>query len=209
MENNKALTEVAKGTPEYRLTMCRKLCERQDLLFNPASIQRTFEKVQTMDRCIELTTSGDLPVLLQMAHQEGNGEKVVALVKLNIIALDAYLHLNNRLTEQEVDTLSDNIVHLYGGALSFADLNIVLTNARRGVYGKFYERLSASDIMAWFDEYFNARLNECAARTRLEHESLPERHKAKNVSKKDAEYAIYKSKYYAEKAQESAADGAE
>lgn len=162
-----------------------------------------------MDRCIELTKSGDLPTLLQMAHQEGNGEKIVALVKLNIIALDAYLHLNNRLTEQEVDTLSADIVQLYGGALSFADLNIVLTNARHGVYGKFYERLSASDIMSWFDEYFNARLNECATRTRLEHDSRETRYKAKNVSKKDAEYAIYKSKYNAERAQKSAPDGAE
>ena len=205
---NKALTEVAKGTPEYRLTTCRKLCAKQDLLFNPATIQRTFSQVQTMDRCIELTKSGDLPTLLQMAHQEGNGEKSVALVKLNIIALDAYLHLNNRLTEQEVDTLSADIVQLYGGALSFADLNIVMTNARRGVYGKFYERLSAVDIMSWFDEYFNARLNECATRTRYEHESRPARHKAKEVSKEDAAYAIYKSQYNAERAQNPAPDGA-
>ena len=208
MENNKALTEVAKGTPEYRLTTCRKLCAKQESLFNPASIQRTFENVQTMDKCIELTKSGDLPTLLQMSHQEGNGEKIVALVKLNIIALDAYLHLNNRLTEQEIDTLSADIVQLYGGALSFADLNIVLTNARRGVYGKFYERLSAVDIMSWFDDYFNARLNECATRTRYEQESRPTRHKAQDVSKEDAAFAIYKSQYNAERAQKSAPDGA-
>lgn len=207
----KALTEVAKGTPEYRLTTCRKLCERQDLLFNPASIQRTFSQVQTMDRCIELTKNGDIPTLLQMAHQEGNSEKIVALVKLNIIALDAYLHLNNRLTEQEVDALSADIVQLYGGALSFADLNIVMTNARRGVYGKFYERLSAVDIMSWFDDYFNKRLAECESRTLNERERSPMRYKPKGITQSELAVQIgdyLRTQGKANGAQNSAPDGA-
>ena len=181
------------------------------MLFNPASIQQTFSQVQTMDRCIELTKSGDIPTLLQMAHQEGNREKIIALVKLNIIALDAYLHLNNRLTEQEIDTLSADIVQLYGGALSFADLNIVLTNARRGVYGKFYERLSAVDIMAWFNDYFSKRLSECESRTLNERERSPMRYKSKGITQSELAVQIgdyLRTQGKASKAQNPAPDDA-
>lgn len=151
-----------------------------------------------MDRCIELTKKGELPTLLQMAHQPENDDKIVALVALNIVALDSYLHLNNRLTEQEVETIARDIVQVYGGALSFADLNLILTNARRGAYGKFYERLSGVDIMKWISEYYDERLGESATQTRYERESRAPRYKSKGVTKTDAEYRIYKDKLRSE-----------
>lgn len=162
------------------------------MLFNPAAINKTFARVQTMERCIEVTRSGALPTLLQMAAMPENGAKVIALVALNIVALDAYLHLKNRLTEVEVDTLAQDIVEIYGGALSFADLNIILTNARRGAYGKYYERLSAADILGWVAEYYDARLDECAMRTRGERDSSAPRYREKSVSRDDARLAQYK-----------------
>lgn len=124
---------------------------------------------------MELTAEGSLPTLLAMAHAEGNDEKVVALVALNIVALDNYLHLRNRLTEVEVNTISRDIVDEFGGALSFADLYIVLRSARRGEYGKFYERLSGPDIMTWFSDYYERRLSASAEKliVRNEHEYRP------------------------------------
>lgn len=148
--------------------------------------------MQTMERCIEITAKGDIPTLLAMAHQPDNEAKVVALVALNIAALDEFLHLNNRLTEQEIDMVASDVVHVYGGALSFADLNIILTNARRGVYGRFYERLSGSDILSWVADYYEQRLNECATRTRYEHESRGERQREKGVTLSDAAFRIFK-----------------
>lgn len=197
-EQTRALATVPKGSPEYRGSMLQTLCERQDCLFSPVAIQKTFAKVQTMERCMELTANGDLPTLLQMAHLPDNGDKVVALVALNIIALDAYLHLNNRLTQQEVDTIALDIVNIYGGALSFADLNIILTEARRGVYGRFYERLSGADIMSWIDAYYNKRLNEAAMRTQMRHERQAVRRRGDTMTRQDIAYYIFKEQFYKE-----------
>lgn len=136
---------------------------------------------------MELTATGQLPTLLQMAHQEGNEEKVVSLVALNILALDAFLHLNNRLTEAEVDMVARDIVKVYGGALSFGDLNIILTNARRGVYGRFYERISGADVLGWVREYYDVRLGESAARVEGERERATEREREVRLTSKEKE----------------------
>lgn len=134
-----------------------------------------------MEQSIALTESGDMPTLLQMAHRDANEDKTIALVALNIAALDEYLHLNNRMTQIEIDTTARDIVQVYGGALSFADLNIILTKARRGQYGRFYERLGGPDIMAWIDQYYNDRLNECEARTLSRHERSEPRYRDRGV----------------------------
>lgn len=181
MEQQKMLALPEKGSAEYRMTICEDLCSRQALIFNPATIGKTLAKVQTMEQSIALTETGDMPTLLQMAHRDGNEDKTIALVALNIAALDEYLHLNNRLTQLEIDTVARDIVQVYGGALSFADINIILTNARRGQYGRFYERLGGADIMAWIDQYFNARLNECEARTLSRHDRSEPRYRDRGV----------------------------
>lgn len=145
-----------------------------------------------MERCIELTTTGELPTLLQMAHVDGNEQAVVSLVTLNIAALDEYLHLNNRMTELEMDSVAYDIVHVYGGALSFADLNLILTTARRGGYGRFFERLSAVDILTWVSEYYDRRLEESVALVMGERDSREERKRERGVMGSDASFQLYK-----------------
>ena len=84
---------------------------------------------------------------------------MLAMIKLNIAALDRFLHLKNPLSEEEIVFVSEQIVEEFGGALTFADVHLVLKDAKAGKYGKFYERLSAPDILEWFRIYYDKRLD--------------------------------------------------
>ena len=161
-------------------------------MYHPAAINKTFRAVKTMEECIALSTSGAVPCMLAMAHQPDNEGKVLSLVVLNIAALDEFLHLNNRLSENEIESVADKIVHTYGGALSFADLNLIFENAKNGRYGKFYERLSSVDILSWFDRWFNERCDEAAMMSLSEHERVLGRIRVRELTKKDVEYQLYK-----------------
>lgn len=85
--------------------------------------------------------------------------KTLPILKLHIVALDRFLHLKNPLSETEINFIAEQIIDEFGGALTFADVHLVLKDAKAGKYGKFYERLSAPDVLDWFRNYFSRRLD--------------------------------------------------
>ena len=100
------------------------------------------------------------PTLKRIARQgERERTQITAVLKLNIMDLDNFLHLKNKLTESEVDFIAGEVLEDYGHGLTMADVMLIIKKAKKGGYGKFYERLSAPDIMQWFDEYFSKRLD--------------------------------------------------
>ena len=107
-----------------------------------------------------------IPCLLRMARIEGGDrEKVVALLKVHLVALDAFLHLKHQLTEQEVTFVAENVFDEFGGSLTMADVNIVFRNIKAGRYGHLYERLSAPDICLWIAEYASDKMGAAEAYT--------------------------------------------
>ena len=115
--------------------------------------------VRTQHDAITLQHQGE-PCMLSIRRNSGDGgRKMLAVIKLNIAALDRFLHLKNPLSEEEIVFVSEQIVEEFGGALTFADVHLVLKDAKAGKYGKFYERLSAPDIINWFRDYFDKRLD--------------------------------------------------
>lgn len=169
-------------------------CSKQLELFSPQRLSKTFARVQTMERCMQLTAEGSTPVMLAMANanNKGNHDAVLNLIFLNIAALDKYLHLNNPLKEAEAEDIASKVLHTYGGALSFADLNLVLERAKNGYYGRFYERLSAPDVMSWFDSYYNERLNTAESNSYAEHEHSQPRERKGRLSEAVAAAEILK-----------------
>ena len=118
--------------------------------------------VRTQHDAITLQHQGE-PCMLSIKRNSGDGgKKMLAMIKLNIAALDRFLHLKNPLSEEEIVFTSQQIVEEFGGALTFADIHLVLKDAKAGKYGKFYERLSASDILEWFRTYYDKRLDAYA-----------------------------------------------
>ena len=158
MEHQDNQTTALTQTAESHAISLKERCERLDLC-NPANISQTFALVKTQTDAIALQRQGE-PCMLSIKRNSGDdGKKMLAVIKLNIAALDRFLHLKNPLSEEEIVFVSEQIVEEFGGALTFADVHLVLKDAKAGKYGKFYERLSASDILEWFRTYYDKRLD--------------------------------------------------
>lgn len=92
-----------------------------------------------------------------------SGEKafnqMIAVLAINIAAFDNFLHLRNRLSNDECDFIAEQIVEEFGCALTLADIHVVLRDAKAGKYGEFFERVSAPVVCGWFRKYYNERLD--------------------------------------------------
>ena len=119
----------------------------------PAKIGRALAAVKTVKDSVECP----MPKLNGYGEQS---KKVEAMIAANIYALDSFLRLKNGLTQDEVFFTAESIMEEFGWVLTFADVNIVFTKAKRGGYGQFYERLSCAQIMDWFRQYADERMDE-------------------------------------------------
>lgn len=155
MEPHNNLPTVATQTAASAGITLSERCKKQELIYEPNSLAKTFAMVKTQADAIMLAKAGE-PSLCALSR---NSTKTIPLIRLNITALDRFLHLKNPLSEEEINFVADQIVEEFGCALTFADIHIVLRDAKAGRYGKFYERLSAPDVLEWFRTYFNARLD--------------------------------------------------
>ena len=153
---------TAITTVESRQIILKEKCEKLLELYNPANIVKTFAAVKTTTDCLALQDAGE-PVLRAIVR-EGNGKQLEATIALNIAALDRFLHLKNPLSEEEIDFIAEQIVDEFGYALTLADVHLILKRAKAGQYGKLYERLSAPDVLGWFREYYDSRLDAAEQR---------------------------------------------
>ena len=141
------------------MTTSSKLCERLVTMYSPAAMAVTFARVKGVADCLTLQEQGE-PVLLSIMRQgEVEERRLLAVIRLNIIALDRFLHLNNPLSADEAEFIATQIVDEFGGALTMADIHLVIKDIKAGRYGKLYERLSAPDLLGWFREYYDRRLD--------------------------------------------------
>lgn len=134
-------------------------CETLSAMIDPKVFNRVYSVVKTQTDAIALQKAGE-PSLLTIKWQgEKETRRMLAVLKINLTAFAKFFHLKNTLTEDEIDFIAEQIVDEFGGALNFGDINIVLRDAKAGKYGKFYERLSAPDILGWFRDYYDSRLD--------------------------------------------------
>lgn len=158
MENQTAIVATQPTATASQQIILQERCKRLLELYNPSNIGHVFSSVRKVTDCLALQDKGE-PTLSRIARQgETERTQITAVLKLNIIDLDNFLHLKNKLTESEVDFIAEEILRDFGHGLTMADVLLVMKTAKKGGYGKFYERLSAPDIMQWFEEYFNKRL---------------------------------------------------
>lgn len=120
----------------------------------------SFSGVRKASDCVALSASQQEFTLAVMAHRsESTRKQLTAAIALNIAALDRQLNLKNPLSEDNIDFIAEQIVDEFGNTLTMADVFLVLRNALAGMYGKFYERLSAPDVLSWFRNYYNERFD--------------------------------------------------
>ena len=121
--------------------------------YSPAAIADTCRDVRTVEQSLE---SG-LPSIGRLAC-ETSRSTVTTLIKLHLVALDAFLKQKTGLTPDEIDLIADEVMQTYSAHLTFADINLIFRNAKLGRYGEFYQNLTAAKVMRWFDEYVDRRM---------------------------------------------------
>lgn len=170
------------------MTILNDRCARLPELYNPAVIHKTFADVKTVNDCLALQLAGE-PCLKTIERQsESSKKQLLATIRLNIIALNNFLHLKNQLNEAEVDLIADEIVDEFGGALTFADIHYVLKKGKTGAYGQFFERISAPLVINWFRQYYNDRLDAAEHYTQTQNkENKTTGYKLLQALKDDAE----------------------
>lgn len=157
---------TALTTMESRTITLQERCAKLEC-YNPAAIAKTFAMVKTMNDCLMIQEQGE-PVLRAIVKQgEEESKKLSAMIFLNVAAFNKFLHLKNPLSNEEADFIVEQIIDEFGYALTMADVYVVFRNAKAGKYGSFYERLSAPDVLNWFRDYYDSRLDAAEQRSMM------------------------------------------
>jgi hypothetical protein len=119
---------------------------------------------------IEKSISQNSPFLFQVCKEQGT-EKTEAYLKLWLINLNESLNLKRPLSEDQIDETAFNIVQDYKN-LTISDINLIFTRAKKGFYGEFYESISMSKIMSFFNKYFEERMVTYAEMYRNRHSKI-------------------------------------
>ena len=128
-----------------------------------ARLDEKFKSVKTSSDCVALQAENPdtLKCLLRIKRESDNdGANLKKTIAMLLYATDKFLHLKEGMTSEEIFFTAENIISEYGGMITFADIKVILTDARLGKYGKMYERLSCATIMDWFNQYIDKRLDE-------------------------------------------------
>ena len=123
-------------------------------------------KVDTIEQSIEAHTP-----TLSLIRKEKGDDYVESYVKLWIIDFQMSVNLKTKLSEFQIDALAEMLLSDFWG-LTISDVKNVLTWAKKGKYGEFYESLSIHKMYQWFAEYFDERCEVYAMRTQREHDII-------------------------------------
>ena len=89
--------------------------------------------------------------------KKSGSEKIcLALLKIWIVSLNDFLNIARKMSPQQIDEICYYIYQDYH-YLKMSDIYLVITRAKKGYYGKFYESLDGTKIMDIFSQYANER----------------------------------------------------
>jgi len=111
-----------------------------------------FKNVKTIEDSLKMKshTIGQL--------ERGLGEKKIHnYIKMWLVNLEQTTNLKRGLSEVLIDETSYYIVTEFRN-LTVSDINLIFKNAKMGKYGEFYESLTMSKILGWFNDYFSERM---------------------------------------------------
>lgn len=159
MEQQDNKTTALTQTAESREIGLKRRLDRLPALADPAKFLETYSAIKTQKDAIVLQKQGEPSLCAYKRQGDKVFKQMLATLAINIAAFDRFLHLKNPLSPEECDFIAEQIVDEFGTALTLADVYLVLKDAKAGKYGKFYERVSAPDIISWFRDYFDKRLD--------------------------------------------------
>lgn len=136
-------------------------------IYSPAQISSTFAEVRTVEEALQTQS----PSLLSLTRREGVSRRAVqTLIKLHLVALDAFLKQKNGLTVDEIELIAEEVMEKYGWVLTMADVFLIFRNAKVGRYGELYNKLTCAKVICWFDDYATERCNTAEQMSRADDE---------------------------------------
>ncbi len=122
-----------------------------------------FKKVATIFQAVQKGAPS-----LSLACRKFGGNFVKLYLELWLIDLNELTAVKKPLNLNQIGFISDQIINEYRN-LTVADIYLIFNNAATGIYGKLYESMSPVEVLIWFREYYNERLEVCAQITQQEH----------------------------------------
>lgn len=119
---------------------------------------------------VELAIKSGLNSIAKYSEVYGR-EFMIGYLQLWIIDLNEFLSLTRRMTDQQIEDTAELIYH-DNTSLNLADVNLVFTNAKKGIYGQLYGNLDGSKILNWFTTYSNHRADVFFEKQLHEHQVL-------------------------------------
>lgn len=160
-----------------------QLSERQLRAILPEQNKKRYAAVKTMAQAVALTLE-EAPCLRYLERK--SDVKIVATgLAMHLRELDKFLSLKNGMSDEALIFTAESIIDEFGGALTFADVKVVLDDIKRGKYGKPYERLDSISILSCFRQYYNERLDAAEEYTRNADARARREAMAKHVEEKD------------------------
>jgi hypothetical protein len=93
---------------------------------------------------------------LAVIKKENGLEFTQSFLVMWLVYLNKLLDLKNPMNEEQLDLCAETVLSDFY-ALKISDMTLVFKEIVSGKHGKFYERLSISDVLLIFSNYFNER----------------------------------------------------
>ena len=118
----------------------------------PKSVSSRLQQVKTPKDAVAIRSAHLEPSLQELTFIHGQGSVKQYLVA-HLATLNKFLKADDKLSVEEMEFVVDEVYDEYRQIFTFADINIIFNRAKRGDYGKLYNKVSASDILEWFRTY--------------------------------------------------------
>lgn len=89
--------------------------------------------------------------------------EVVFMLAAWIIDIQRFLNISAKMDSGQINETARMILDDFW-ALNSADVNLVMSRAKRGFYGQLFGRIDGQIIYQWFAQYFDERCEACAGR---------------------------------------------
>jgi len=96
---------------------------------------------------------------------------VKAIVLMMLTDIVAFFNVGKTMTPNQLAQTTELIIENYV-FLKIDDFKLLFTNAKKGDYGKVYDRIDGNIMISWIDTYLNDRMNAGESMSYLEHDKV-------------------------------------
>lgn len=128
-------------------------------------------KPANMKECINSSVC-TLGAFKRATSNEQTGDMTVkGIVIMMLTDIVAFFNVGKTMNPNQLAQTTELIIDNYG-FLKIDDFKLIFTNAKKGDYGKVYDRLDGNIMISWIDTYMNDRMSAGENMSYLEHDKV-------------------------------------